>query len=99
MLKHVLSLRLETNVHECQKGKFVAKHNDEKWLWDLAMLCDISHQLNYLNTKLQGQQKLTSGMSETVSFLNKAETTLGKAGKMLTYVIFLPMICFIRLHQ
>jgi hypothetical protein len=33
-------------------------------LWDLTMLYDISRHLDYLNTKLQGQQKL---ISEVVS--------------------------------
>jgi hypothetical protein len=33
-----------------------------KWLWDVALLCDVSHHLNDLNTKLQGQQKLISGI-------------------------------------
>jgi hypothetical protein len=34
------------------KGKVVGQFMDEKWLWDLALLCDISH---HLNKKLQGQ--------------------------------------------
>jgi hypothetical protein len=36
-----------------QKGKIVAELSDEKWLWDLALLCDTSHHLNVLNTKLK----------------------------------------------
>jgi hypothetical protein len=39
-----------------EKGKVVAEHYDIKWLWNLSLLCDISHHLNYLNTKLLGQQ-------------------------------------------
>jgi hypothetical protein len=38
-----------------EKGKAMAELSDEKWLWDLALLCDISHDLNYSNTKLQSQ--------------------------------------------
>jgi hypothetical protein len=37
---------------------------DEKWLWDFVLLRDINH---HSNTKLQGQQKFTSGMSVTLS--------------------------------
>jgi hypothetical protein len=41
-----------------EKGKVAAVLSDEKWLWNLALLCDINHHLNDTNTKLQGQQKL-----------------------------------------
>jgi hypothetical protein len=27
-----------------EKGKVVAELSGEKWLWDLALLCDIYHQ-------------------------------------------------------
>jgi hypothetical protein len=43
----------------------VAELSDEKWLYDLAFLCDISHHVHDLNTKLQGQ-KLISDMSGAV---------------------------------
>jgi hypothetical protein len=29
-----------------EKGKIVADLSDEKWLSDLALLCDISHHVN-----------------------------------------------------
>jgi hypothetical protein len=45
-----------------EKGKVMAELSDEKWIWDLALLCDISNHVNYLNTKLQDQQKLISDM-------------------------------------
>jgi hypothetical protein len=38
--------------------KTVAELCDEKWLWDLALLHDVTHHLNDINTKLQGQQEL-----------------------------------------
>jgi hypothetical protein len=41
-----------------RKAKVLADISDGKWLWDLALLCDISHHINYLNTKLQDQKKL-----------------------------------------
>jgi hypothetical protein len=46
-----------------EKGKVVIELCDEKWLWNFALLCDISHYLNDLNTKLKDQQKLISDMS------------------------------------
>jgi hypothetical protein len=45
-----------------EKNKVSTEISDEKWLWDLALLCDISSQVNYLDAKLQGQQKLISVM-------------------------------------
>jgi hypothetical protein len=33
-----------------------------KSLWGLALICDIRYHLNYLSTKLQGQQKLIFDM-------------------------------------
>jgi hypothetical protein len=52
VLKSSLTLRLETEMFMNEKGKVVAKVSDEKWLWD------ISHYVNDLNDKRQGQQKL-----------------------------------------
>jgi hypothetical protein len=43
-----------------QYSNVVAKLSYEKCLWDLALLCDISHQVTDINTKLQVQQKLIS---------------------------------------
>jgi hypothetical protein len=42
------------------KGKVDAIIRDERWLWDLTVLCDISHHLSYLHMKLQGQHKFIS---------------------------------------
>jgi hypothetical protein len=38
------------------QGKKKSTLSDEKRLWDFALLCDISHHLNYLYTKIQGPQ-------------------------------------------
>jgi hypothetical protein len=38
--------------------------DDEKWLWSLTLLYDMNHHLHDITTKLQGQQKLISDMSE-----------------------------------
>jgi hypothetical protein len=34
-----------------KKGKAMAESLDDKWLWVLALLCDMSLQLNDLSTK------------------------------------------------
>jgi hypothetical protein len=48
-----LALRLEVEMFMIEKDNTVAELSDEKWLLNLALLCDISHNLNDLNTKLQ----------------------------------------------
>jgi hypothetical protein len=48
--KPFLALRLQTEMFVNEKGKVVAELSDEKWLWDLALLCDINHHVNYLHT-------------------------------------------------
>jgi hypothetical protein len=40
------------------KGKVVANLIHEKWLWNLVLPCDVSHNLDDLNIRIQGQQKL-----------------------------------------
>jgi hypothetical protein len=45
-----------------EKGKVVSGLSDKKWLWVLALLCDVSHHINYFITKTQVQQKLISDM-------------------------------------
>jgi hypothetical protein len=65
-----------------EKGKVVAELVDEKWLWDLVLLCDISHHVNELSTKLQGQQKLISDMFGAVrAFEVKLKLFLERVGK------------------
>jgi hypothetical protein len=55
-------MMLETEMFTEEKGKVVVELSDEKWLRDLALLCDISHYVNGLNMKLQSLQKLISDM-------------------------------------
>jgi hypothetical protein len=62
VLKHFSSLRVEIEMFMSEKGKVVPELNDEKRHWELASLCDISHHLNDLNTKYQGQQEFISDM-------------------------------------
>jgi hypothetical protein len=49
MLKRILALRLEIEMFMNKNGKVVAEHSD-KWLWDLALVCDISHHENECQT-------------------------------------------------
>jgi hypothetical protein len=43
VLKHALAFRLKTEIFMNLKGEPEAALSDEKWFWDLALLCDISH--------------------------------------------------------
>jgi hypothetical protein len=71
-VKRFLALRLEIEMFMNEKGKVVAQFSDEKWLWDLVLLCDISHHVNYLTTQLHSQQNLISDMFEAVRALRKS---------------------------
>jgi hypothetical protein len=53
VLKCFLALRLEMEMFMLvsEKGKAVAGLSHEKWLWNLALLCDISHHVRDLNAK------------------------------------------------
>jgi hypothetical protein len=46
VLKHYLTLKLEIQIFITDKGKAVVEVHDEKWLWDLAVLCDTIHHIN-----------------------------------------------------
>lgn len=48
------SFSLEIEIVMNEEGKVVTELSYETWLWICALLCDITHHLNYLNTKLQG---------------------------------------------
>jgi hypothetical protein len=41
-----LALRLKIEIFVNEKGKVVPEISDEKWLWDLTLLNDISHRVN-----------------------------------------------------
>ena len=60
VLKRFFDLRHEIEIFMMEKSKQVPQLNDPSWLWDLAILCDITSHLNELNTKLQGKDKLIS---------------------------------------
>jgi len=49
-LKCVSALRLETEMFINDKGKVVAELSDEKWLWNVELLCDMSHYFKITET-------------------------------------------------
>jgi hypothetical protein len=84
-----LALRLETEAFMNEKGKVLAEFGEEKWFWDLASVCDISHHLSDLNTKLQRKQKLVSDMFWCVRILEmKLELFRKQLGNINLCAIF-----------
>lgn len=59
-------------------GVSVPVLTDPKWLMDLAFLVDITHELNVLNKKLQGQGQLVSAAYDNV----RAFSTNLRSGKL-----------------
>jgi hypothetical protein len=45
-----------------EDSKVVVELCDQKWLWNLTLLCDIMDRLKDFDTKLLGRQKLVSDM-------------------------------------
>jgi hypothetical protein len=62
VLKRFFDLRKEINTFLIEKGKSVPELTDPQWLIDLGFLTDLTHELNMLNMKLQGKNKLVSDM-------------------------------------
>ncbi len=60
VLKRFFELREEVKAFMEKDGVAVPVLSDPKWLMDLAFLVDITHELNVLNKKLQGQGQLVS---------------------------------------
>jgi hypothetical protein len=63
LLISFLALWLRIEMLMNKKGKVVSKLTEENWFLYFALLCDINHHVNVLNTKLQRQQKRVSDMS------------------------------------
>ncbi|KAI7811513.1 putative general transcription factor II-I repeat domain-containing protein 2A-like, partial [Triplophysa rosa] len=49
------------------KNKSIPELENEKWLSDLAFMCDITEHLNNLNVKLQGRKQLITEMRDSVN--------------------------------
>ncbi len=60
VLKRFIELRAEVKALMEKDGMAVPVLSDSKWLMNLALLVDISKELNVLNKKLQGQGQLVS---------------------------------------
>jgi len=75
--------------------------SDEKWFWDLKLLRDITDHLNDLNTNFQGQQKLISDMIGAFRAFEMNLNLFRKQleWKMITSVIFIPVIYFIVMDE
>jgi hypothetical protein len=59
---------------------------------DLALLCDITHHLNDINAKFQGQQKVISDICGVVRAFEMKLNYFGNSSKMLTSAISLHVI-------
>lgn len=66
VLKRFFDLRKEINTFMAGKGESVPQLTNPQWLIDLGFLTDLTHELNMLNTKLQGKNKLISDMHTDV---------------------------------
>ncbi|KAL6466076.1 hypothetical protein MHYP_G00262090 [Metynnis hypsauchen] len=66
VLKRFFELRAEVKAFMEKDGVAVPMLSDPKWLMDLAFLVDITHELNVLNKKLQGQGQLVSAAYDNV---------------------------------
>jgi hypothetical protein len=75
--------------------KVVAELIDENWLWNLALLWDMSHHLYKLNTKPQDQQKLIPDMFRAVRAFEMKLKLFRKEMENVNLCHFFPLICFI----
>ncbi|KAM9299514.1 general transcription factor II-I repeat domain-containing protein 2-like [Gastrophryne carolinensis] len=68
VLKRFFELRAEVKAFMEKDGASVPLLSDPKWLMDLAFLVDITHELNVLNKRLQGQGQLVSAAYDSEEF-------------------------------
>ncbi|KAK6491446.1 general mRNAion factor II-I repeat domain-containing protein 2-like [Huso huso] len=66
VLKRFFDLRVEIKQFIEEKGGDVQLFLDEKWLWDLAFLVDITSLLNTLNLQLQGKEHLVYQLYDNI---------------------------------
>ena len=67
MLKRFYDLRHVFKSFTVSKNKFVLELDDENWITDLAILVDLTTQLNELSMRLQGENQLISTMFQTIT--------------------------------
>ena len=66
VLRRFCDTRVEIARFMESKQKVIPELEDEKWLSDLAFMCDVTEHLNALNFKLQGRKQLITEMRDSV---------------------------------
>ncbi|KAJ8393337.1 hypothetical protein AAFF_G00062380 [Aldrovandia affinis] len=66
VLRRFYDTRVEIARFMESKQKAISELEDEKWLSDLAFMCDVTEHLNVLNVKLQGRKQLITEMRDSV---------------------------------
>jgi hypothetical protein len=66
VLRRFCDTRVEIARFMESKQKVIPELEDEKWLSDLAFMCDVTEHLNALNVKLQGRKQLITEMRDSV---------------------------------
>ncbi|KAM3850917.1 general transcription factor II-I repeat domain-containing protein 2A-like [Vipera latastei] len=66
VLNRFFELRMEICQFIESKGKDCTELKDEKWLCELAFLCDITNYLSALNLQLQGRDRVITDMYDAV---------------------------------
>ncbi|KAL7868649.1 hypothetical protein SRHO_G00100330 [Serrasalmus rhombeus] len=89
ILKRFFELRAEVKAFMGKDGVAVPMLSDPKWLMDFAFLVDITHELNVLNKKLQGQGQLVSAAYDSVRAFS-AKLMLWKAQLSQTNLCHFP---------
>ncbi|KAI7805541.1 putative general transcription factor II-I repeat domain-containing protein 2A-like [Triplophysa rosa] len=67
VLRRFFDTRAEIAHFMESKNKSIPELENEKWLSDLAFLCDITEHLNDLNVKLQGRKQLITEIRDSVN--------------------------------
>ena len=66
VLKRFYELRSEIQRFMHGKGRDVQELKDNEWIQDLAFMVDITEHLHYLNTRLQGRNKLVTDLHDSI---------------------------------
>ncbi|XP_068089524.1 general transcription factor II-I repeat domain-containing protein 2-like [Hyperolius riggenbachi] len=98
VLKRFFELRHEINIFMTGKSKQLPELGDPSWLWDLAILCDLTEYLNELNVKLQGKNKLICHVYADISaFKTKLQLFIEQAEQEI--LVHFPTCAALRQEQ
>ncbi|XP_068103334.1 general transcription factor II-I repeat domain-containing protein 2A-like [Hyperolius riggenbachi] len=98
VLKHFFELRHEINIFMTGKSKQLPELGDPSWLWDLAIICDLTEYLNELNVKLQGKNKLICHVYADISaFKTKLQLFIEQAEQEI--LVHFPTCAALRQEQ